>query len=511
MPKAPNNQPFSSPVKASPINATATRGSPTKAAPTTTSPTKHAPTKRSPRKRAVGDFSIPLDQNRQPLPTSARPRTKPTSTEWNKVINGTQVLLFDNMPDRSSVAQGSKPTGALWFAEDVFSAMSRTRHLPRDPSPPMDSPVQEQGDESNFPSLADLDGALDEPDVEAELDEATIAAGLSKEAEVEFEAVDDADADKPPVRTEYLALLFASKAPSSLPVQCSNYPKCARLDPGLHSPAHIFRCPQCFGRPLLCGPCLITSHQHSPFHWPEQWVDKNYVSDKIPAHWKDARPAHYGYFKRTSLRNVGLHIGLGHSGALCPRSHPVDTVDLTIVHMTGQHLARFRPCSCSGKELWEQLLEVDIWPATHKSPQTGFTMELLRHQRCFNLRSKTSLKEYYDALVDLTSGAEDKGSIPSAYKQLRVNTREVRILAAHMRAGRFEMTSPMKNGELCVGCPSCPRPGVNLPENWEKDPLLQLSYVRFLAGDGNFKLQHLAKHSSTSAFRKSLFGDGGFW
>lgn len=41
----------------------------------------------------------------------------------------------------------------------------------------------------------------------------------------------------------------------------------------------------------------------------------------------------------------------------------------------------------------------------------------------------------------------------------------------------------------------------------------QLHYVRFLAGDGNFKLQRLAKRTSsaTSDGKKSLLGDGGFW
>ncbi|KIO26168.1 hypothetical protein M407DRAFT_41813, partial [Tulasnella calospora MUT 4182] len=159
----------------------------------------------------------------------------------------------------------------------------------------------------------------------------------------------------------------------------------------------FFRCTQCFGRPLLCAPCLLDAHRHSPFHWPEQWVDKTY-------------------------------------------------------------------------ELWEQLLEVDIWPATHKRPQTGFTMELLRHQRCFNLRSKTSLKEYYDALIDLTSGTEDKGLVSSVYDQLRVSHREHRVLGMHMRAGRPDATAPICNGELCVACPTCPQPGVNLPNNWERDP-----------------------------------------
>lgn len=206
--------------------------------------------------------------------------------------------------------------------------------------------------------------------------------------------------------------MFAAKAPSHLPLQCTNHPHCVSTLPSTPTKPGYFRCTQCFGRPILCAACLVHSHRHSPFHWPEQWVEGNHASSSIPDLWHKSRPQNYGYFKRTSLLEVGLHVGLGHEGALCPVSHPVDTVDLTILHTTGQHVVRFRPCACSQKELWQQLLEVDIWPATHKRPKTGCTMEVLRHQRCFSLRSKTNLKEYYDALVDLTSAAENKASVP---------------------------------------------------------------------------------------------------
>ncbi|KAG9041631.1 hypothetical protein FS837_011950 [Tulasnella sp. UAMH 9824] len=172
----------------------------------------------------------------------------------------------------------------------------------------------------------------------------------------------------------------------------------------------------------------------------------------------------------------------------------------------------YLPFFCSGKELWQQLLEADIYPATHKRPRTGFTMEVLRHQRSFNFRSKTTLKEYYDALVDLSSATEDKGSVPSIYDPLRTVRKEKRVLDMHMRAGRPSASAPLRRGELCVICPTCPQPGVNLPTNWERDKLKQLRYVRFLAGDGNFKLQHLSKRAqSTSDNQKSLLGDGGFW
>lgn len=85
---------------------------------------------------------------------------------------------------------------------------------------------------------------------------------------------------------------------------------------------------------------------------------------------------------------------------------------MTVFHVNGYHKVRFRRCQCGQKDLWELLLEVGIFPATDKNPQTGFTIALLQHQRTCSLRGKTSLKEYFDVLVELTDSAEGHGSVP---------------------------------------------------------------------------------------------------
>lgn len=83
-----------------------------------------------------------------------------------------------------------------------------------------------------------------------------------------------------------------------------------------------------------------------------------------------------------------------------------------------------------------------------------------------------------------------------------------------MRVGRRDPSAPMVDGELCVPCPVCPQPGINLPADWADDPLRQLHYARFLGGDGNFKLQKLAKRVSKNVptyAQESMLGDAGFW
>ncbi|KAG8929550.1 hypothetical protein FRC01_004157 [Tulasnella sp. 417] len=234
----------------------------------------------------------------------------------------------------------------------------------------------------------------------------------------------------------------------------------------------------------------------------------------IPEIWKSFSPPQFGYFKKISLQQIGLQVPLGHSGSICPKSHASDEYKMTIFHINGHHRIRFRKCCCGNKDLWELLLEAGIFPATEKSPQTGFTIALLRHQRACSLRGKTSLKEYFDMLVQLTDSAEGQESVPNLYNQFRDVVRQYRVLLMLIRAGKSDGNDPLRRGELCVTCPACPAPGENLPPNWQDDPLKQLHYARFLSGDGNFKLQRVARKSNsieTPLHHRSMLGDAGFW
>ncbi len=45
-------------------------------------------------------------------------------------------------------------------------------------------------------------------------------------------------------------------------------------------------------------------------------------------------------------------------------------------------------------------------------------------------------------------------------------------------------------GELAVYCPTCPQPGINLPEKWQEETDKYL-YQRIFVADGNFKADHV--------------------
>ncbi|KIO15399.1 hypothetical protein M407DRAFT_57754, partial [Tulasnella calospora MUT 4182] len=57
------------------------------------------------------------------------------------------------------------------------------------------------------------------------------------------------------------------------------------------------------------------------------------------------------------------------------------------------------------------------------------------------------------------------------YNQFRDVVRQYRVLSMFIRAGKYEADGPLRNGELCVTCPTRPSPGENLPPNWQDDPL----------------------------------------
>jgi hypothetical protein len=49
-------------------------------------------------------------------------------------------------------------------------------------------------------------------------------------------------------------------------------------------------------------------------------------------------------------------------------------------------------------------------------------------------------------------------------------SRQWRNLQARKRAGfGHDVDTSVGPGELAIFCPTCPQPGINLPENWKED------------------------------------------
>ncbi|KAF7297874.1 C2H2-type domain-containing protein [Mycena chlorophos] len=235
-----------------------------------------------------------------------------------------------------------------------------------------------------------------------------------------------------------------------------------------------FRCEDCLCSKLLCDECCLEVHGQLPFHSIQKW-------DGV-------------CFLKQSLKALGLRIQVGHAQAdeRCPHSVPARD-GFVVLHDNGIHQVALDYCGCPGSEEHHlQLLRSRLFPATTRRPQTCATFACLDRCTVFSLKPKMNAFDFYDSLERLTDGAGEKP--PDRYRALLRMVREWRHLLLLKRGGRFgypsdeaENTTP---GELAVLCPACPRPGVNLPENWQDiDPKLAFIYTLFLAMDACFQLK----------------------
>ena len=190
-------------------------------------------------------------------------------------------------------------------------------------------------------------------------------------------------------------------------------------------------------------------------------------------------------FEESSLLEAGLPpIQLGHrDGSVCTNPHPARR-GFCAIHINGRHSLPIHFCACDRASdsgtLVQQLLRHGLYPATTTEPNTVFTFALLEHYHIQSLQGKISMFDYYETLDRLTDNTGTK-KLNSRYKEFMRVVAQWRLLKRLKRAGRGHDptgaagTAP---GELAVRCPACPRPGVNLPPNWE-EVSDDLKYVSF--------------------------------
>ncbi|KAJ7197571.1 hypothetical protein GGX14DRAFT_574051 [Mycena pura] len=204
------------------------------------------------------------------------------------------------------------------------------------------------------------------------------------------------------------------------------------------------RCRDCQGGVLLCADCCVEAHLENPLHIVEEW---NGV-----------------YFVKVALKNFGLRVQFRHP----PRQKCAVPVhgysEFTVLHHNGIHEVAVDFCGCERREEFHlQLLRSGWYPSTTERPQTCATVACLDQYLALSQQSKTTAYDFYGTLEYLTDGT---GLKPPS---------------------RYQATAA---GELAIRCPVCPRPGVNLPENWESaSPEDRCRYVLFLALDACFRLK----------------------
>ncbi|PPQ83667.1 hypothetical protein CVT26_000898 [Gymnopilus dilepis] len=234
-----------------------------------------------------------------------------------------------------------------------------------------------------------------------------------------------------------------------------------------------YRCNECLLPDLTCKECCVRRHRTNPLHRIQRWNGD--------------------YFEPTSLKSIGLQIQLNHSGLYCVNPLPCH-MSMLVLHRNGIHEVSIQFCGCE-RALPQhiQLLRRRLYPASQLIVKTCATFELLNLLHKFALTTKSSTYDFYRALEkmsDNTGLRTPKSRYRSLFRMV-LQWRHLKLLKwggrAHDPAG-VEATAP---GELALRCPSCPYPGINLPEGWEQAPADEsFLYMKFVCMDANFRLKN---------------------
>ncbi|KAL0948665.1 hypothetical protein HGRIS_010468 [Hohenbuehelia grisea] len=259
-------------------------------------------------------------------------------------------------------------------------------------------------------------------------------------------------------------------------LQASDSATCAGCTDGLPT----FRCRSCLSPRMLCQACMLSRHADQPLHCIEGWSDS------------------LGFFQRVYLRDLGLRIQVGHpDGSMCALPKQAHK-DFLVIDSSGHHPISLDFCGCNSTPHFEQLLSLSWWPATPLEPQTCFTFALLRLYHVVNLQGNTSATDFYRALEQLTDGRALDAPV-DRLQSFMVAIREWRHIKMAKRAGRAYDPDGINGtipGGFAIPCRACPRPNVNLPENWELAPANQTWLYRLIvAQDANFRLKNRLRSS----------------
>jgi hypothetical protein len=244
-----------------------------------------------------------------------------------------------------------------------------------------------------------------------------------------------------------------------------------------------YRCKDCFLRDLVCQACCVRRHRVNPFHRIE-------VSNILFSHITHSPQRWTGeYFETCTLKSLGQRIQLNHHSMRCPAPIPAHS-DLCVYHF-GLHNIQIDYCGCH-KQVphYIQLLRSGLYPATQNTPKTCATFPFLEYFHIHSLESKCNVSNSHRTAIKLTDNTGTT-STRKRYRPLMHMTMQWRHLKLLKRGGRGHAESGVAGtqlGELALLCPSCPYPGINLPDNWEGQQDAW-KFAVMAAQDANFRLK----------------------
>ena len=184
--------------------------------------------------------------------------------------------------------------------------------------------------------------------------------------------------------------------------------------------------------------------------------------------------------------------------------------DMLVLHTNGIHSVAVDYCNCSfAQPPHIQLLRRQLYPASQIAVKTCATFSLLQQLHKLALATKASTYDFYRSLEQLTvnTGIDCPKSRYRALLRMVLQWRHLKMLKWGGRGHDETGALGTQPGELAILCPSCPRPGINLPEGWEQAPegmryvIVLSSVMKLLTGlrflymviicmDANFRLKN---------------------
>lgn len=180
------------------------------------------------------------------------------------------------------------------------------------------------------------------------------------------------------------ALLDSERGPDLSTFVC---PQC-RVQPRPTSPNPVYRCNQCFHRPIKCGDCTIEDHRLHPLHTLQQWS------------------AEKPFWCRYTLYELGHVLYLGHGGRPCSNIAR-EPRNVVVVHGDGVDTMRLGFCGCpvsrDGREVdSQQLIRHGFWPGSWHIPLTVYTLDVLDKFSILSHQAHTNAQDFFGFLKRLT-------------------------------------------------------------------------------------------------------------
>ncbi|KAH9022520.1 hypothetical protein EDB83DRAFT_2231091 [Lactarius deliciosus] len=144
---------------------------------------------------------------------------------------------------------------------------------------------------------------------------------------------------------------------------------------------------------------------------------------------------------------------------------------ITIVNQTGVFDMDVIFCICPNAGANdEQLLQAGLFPSTFKQIETAFTFSVLDDFLADNLECKTTAQQYYSKLQSITNQMFSH-YVPNLYKQLLRASHQWWDLKNRIQSGLGHQnggtSTSASDGSMAIFCPTCPQPGINLPDDWK--------------------------------------------